>query len=214
MAKAPTIKLPVCDTCKQAFTPGQAILTSVSCGHNFHKSQQCFDALDISQRFERVDVYSGGCRVDDCEYDGNLVKNSSEASPTTLLFRNLPLEGIVKTSSMQSSSRSAMIPVIEIPSSHKRGESESAGYNLLLVVDTHTSLQLQVRVTMLLLRIERSANALRQARPSKKSHSSFLMMRMMATMTIRTSLVNGLHRAPSCQISQLQKNPTLRTMKR
>jgi hypothetical protein len=87
--------IPSCDTCHDSFLSGRAILTSASCGHSFHATDDCVEALDISQKFDRVEVYSGGCRVNDCKYDGKTVLNSSEASPTTLLFRNLPLESLI-----------------------------------------------------------------------------------------------------------------------
>ena len=114
-------KNPSCDTCKEAFQSGQDILTSVSCGHSFHKTPECVEELDISQRFDRVEVFSGGCRVVGCDYDGNLVLNSSEASPTTLLFRNLPLEKIVGEASQ--SSRAPTVPKVQVPLSQSKGKT-------------------------------------------------------------------------------------------
>jgi len=119
---ADRIKPPACDNCKKQFQSGQTILTSVSCGHSFHRWLQCVEDVESYQRFDRVEVFTGGCRLNGCEYDGNLVKNSSEASPTTLLFRNMPLEEVVKAGS--SPRRSQIVPVVEIPRSHKRGEGQ------------------------------------------------------------------------------------------
>lgn len=115
------VVIPSCETCKKTFQGGDAVLTSVSCGHSFHANASCVEELDISQQFDRVEVYSGGCRVVGCKYDGNLVMNSSEASPTTLLFRNLPLESIVRQASQVPASTSTMLA--DVPSLHKNGEA-------------------------------------------------------------------------------------------
>lgn len=115
------VVIPSCETCKKTFQGGEAVLTSVSCGHSFHANASCVEELDIAQRFDRVEVYSGGCRVVGCKYDENLVMNSSEASPTTLLFRNLPLETIVRQASRVPASTSTMLA--GMPSLHNNGEA-------------------------------------------------------------------------------------------
>lgn len=114
-------KLPPCGNCKKPFQTGDLILTSVSCGHSFHQRIECVEDLDGYQRFDRVEVFTGGCRLNGCEYDGNLLKNSSEASPTTLLFRNRPLEELVKATSSPTR-KSPVVPVVEIPRPSKRGQ--------------------------------------------------------------------------------------------
>lgn len=116
-----SVVIPSCETCKNAFQVGEAVLTSVSCGHSFHANASCVEEVDISQRFDRVQVYSGGCRVVGCKYDGNLVLNSSEAFPTTLLFRNLPVESIVRKASHVPASTSTM--VADAPALHINGEA-------------------------------------------------------------------------------------------
>lgn len=115
------VVIPSCETCKKTFQGGDAVLTSVSCGHSFHANASCVEELDISQRFDRVQVYSGGCRVVGCKYDGNLVLNSSKASPTTLLFRNLPVESIVRKASHVPASTSKT--VADVPALHNNGEA-------------------------------------------------------------------------------------------